>query len=56
LHIATGPAIGSLSYRNENKVGYFYGITASLTGRFHLNFEQRFRDEKAYTFSTIAVF
>jgi hypothetical protein len=41
---------------NIYNFGYFYGITASLSGKFHLNFEQRFRDEKAYTFSTIAVF
>lgn len=43
-------------YRNEFKWGYFYGLTVSLTGRLHLNFERRVRDESAYTFSTIAVF
>ncbi len=43
-------------YRNELKWGYFYGLTLSLTGRLHLNFERRVRDESAYTFSTIAVF
>lgn len=56
LHVAGGPEVGSFDYKNKYSIGYFYGITASLTGRFHLNFEQRFRDEKAYTFSTIAVF
>lgn len=56
LHIASGPEVGSLDYKNQYRIGYFYGITASLSGKFHLNFEQRFRDEKAYTFSTIAVF
>ncbi len=56
LHIASGPAIGGIDYKNKYAIGYFYGVTASLSGRFHLNFEQRFRDEKAYTFSTIAVF
>jgi len=45
-----------IKYRNEVNWGYFYGLTASLTGRFHLNFERRGRDEFAYTFSTIAVF
>lgn len=56
LHIASSPEVPSLNYKNKYSFGYFYGITASLTGRFHLNFEQRFRDEKAYTFSTVAVF
>ena len=56
LHIASSPEVGSFEYKNKYSIGYFYGITASLSGRFHLNFEQRFRDEKAYTFSTIAVF
>ncbi len=56
LHIAGTEEIGSFEYKNKYNFGYFYGITASVTGRFHFNFEQRFRDEKAYTFSTIAVF
>ncbi len=56
LHIGSGPEVQSLNYKNKFNIGYFYGITISLTGRFHLNFEQRFRDEKAYTFSTVAVF
>ncbi len=45
-----------INYQNAFKWGYFYGITMSLTGRLQLNFEQRFRDESAYTFSTVAVF
>ena len=56
LRIASGEEVGALNYRNKYNIGYFYGITASLSGKFHLNFEQRFRDEKAYTFSTVAVF
>lgn len=45
-----------VNYRNDVNWGYFYGLTLSLTGRLHLNFERRMRDEFAYTFSTIAVF
>jgi hypothetical protein len=56
LHIHSGPDTGSIDYFNREKIGYFYGITLSLTGKFHLNFERRVRDEFAYTFSTIAVF
>jgi hypothetical protein len=44
------------TYHNQANWGYFFGLTLSLTGRFHLNFERRMRDEFAYTFSTIAVF
>ncbi len=56
LYVSSGPTIGPFSYKNENRLGYFYGITLSLSGSFHLNFEQRFRSESAYTFSTVAVF
>jgi hypothetical protein len=45
-----------VKYRNQVSLGYFYGLTVSLTGRLHMNFERRVRDEFAYTFSTIAVF
>jgi hypothetical protein len=45
-----------VEYHNAASWGYFYGLTASLTGRFHLNFERRMRDESAYSFATIAVF
>ncbi len=45
-----------VKYHNEVNWGYFYGLTVSVTGRLHLNFERRVRDEFAYTFSTIAVF
>ena len=56
LHIGPSPPIGSFDYKNRDTIGYFYGATLSLSGKFHLNYEQRFRTEKAYTFSTIAVF
>lgn len=56
LHIESGPETGPLNYKNKFSMGYFYGITASISGSFHLNFEQRFRSENAYTFSTVAVF
>ena len=45
-----------VKYRNELQWGYFFGLTLSLTGRLHLNFERRMRDEQAYTFATVAVF
>ena len=45
-----------INFHNDVKWGYFYGLTVSLTGRLHLNFERRLRDEFAYTFSTIMVF
>lgn len=56
LHVAAGPETPSINYYNEKKFGYFYGLTVSLTGRFHINLERRVRDEFAYGFSTIAVF
>lgn len=56
LHVEKGPDIPSINYRNEVNWGYFYGVTVSLTGRFHLTFERRVCDEFAYTFSTVAVF
>jgi len=56
LHISGGQDVPAINYRNKDKFGYFYGFTISLTGRFHLNFERRVRDEYAYSFSTIAVF
>lgn len=45
-----------INYYNDVKWGYFYGLTLSLTGRLHANFERRVRDEFAYSFATIAVF
>lgn len=56
LHVQEGPEVPSINYYNEKKIGYFYGLTVSLTGRFHVNLERRVRDEFAYAFSTIAVF
>ncbi len=45
-----------IDYTNDVNWGFFYGLTVSLSGRLHLNFERRVRDEFAYTFATIAVF
>jgi len=45
-----------VNYHNEVNWGFFYGLTVSLTGRLHVNFERRVRDEFAYTFATTAVF
>ncbi len=56
LHIQQGPDTPAILYHNAVNWGFFYGITASLTGRLHVNFERRVRDEFAYTISTIAVF
>jgi hypothetical protein len=56
LHVASSPETGPIDFRNEYKFGWFFGLTISMTGRFHLNFERRLRDEFGYTFSTIAVF
>ena len=56
LNIHGTDEIPPLYYENQERIGYFYGFTISLTGRFHLNFERRVRDEFAYAFSTIAVF
>jgi hypothetical protein len=56
LHVQEAATIPSINYYNEKKIGYFYGLTISLTGRFHINLERRVREEFAYAFSTIAVF
>lgn len=56
LRIQGTPKAFSFFYTNEKKIGYFYGLTASLTGRLQVNFEGRVKDETAYTFSTVAVF
>lgn len=56
LNINSGVDVPPLYYENQIHFGYFFGFTISLTGRFHLNFERRIRDEFAYGFSTIAVF
>ena len=56
LHVSSSPETGPIDFHNEYKFGWFFGLTVSVTGRFHLNFERRLRDEFAYTFSTIAVF
>ena len=45
-----------ITYANKDKWGYFYGVTLSLTGRLHVNFERRQHDESSYTLSTNAVF
>lgn len=45
-----------LYYKNRENYGFFYGLTISLTGRFHINLERRVRDEFAYSIAGIAVF
>jgi hypothetical protein len=56
LHIQQGPETSSLNYANSKKIGYFYGLTLSLTSKFLITGERRVRDEFAYMFSTQAVF
>ncbi|HEX5035420.1 MAG TPA: hypothetical protein VFW62_13150, partial [bacterium] len=56
LHVKSGPEVGPITYKNKDKFGWFYGITLSLTGRLHLNFERRQGTESAYAFATTAVF
>jgi hypothetical protein len=56
LHVTSSEETGRIHYHNEKKLGWFFGLTVSLSGRFHFNLERRLRDEFGYTFSTIAVF
>ena len=56
LNIHSGTEVPPMYYRNKDKIGYFYGLTLSLTGRFHLNFERRVRDEFSYSLGATAVF
>lgn len=56
LNVRGGIDVPPLYYKNEEKYGYFYGITLSLTGKFHLTFERRVRDEFAYSGALTAVF
>lgn len=56
LHINGGPNTEGIDYYNKKNWGFFYGVTVSITGRLHLNFERRVRDEYAYTFGSVAVF
>jgi hypothetical protein len=56
LNIHSGADVPPLYYKNKERIGYFYGATLSLTGRFHLNFERRVRDEFSYSLAAIAVF
>lgn len=56
LNIESGADVPPLYYENKDRIGYFYGGTISLTGRFHLNFERRVRDEFSYSLAAIAVF
>ena len=56
LHIDEGPESSSLVYRNRKKVGYFCGLTLSITSKFLITAERRVKDEFAYMFSTEAVF
>jgi hypothetical protein len=56
LSIRGGFDIPPLYYQNKERFGYFFGLTVSISGKLHLNFERRLRDEFAYSFATIAVF
>lgn len=56
LNIRSGIDVPPLYYRNKDSIGYFFGLTISLTGRFHVNFERRVRDEFAYSVAGVAVF
>lgn len=56
LSIESGPDTPRITYHNQRTLGYFYGLTLSITGKFHVQFERRVRNEFAYTFSTAAVF
>ena len=56
LNIHSGTEVAPIYYRNKDNIGYFFGLTVSLTGRFHLNFERRVRDEFSYSLAATAVF
>lgn len=56
LAISSGPATSETIYHNERKFGYFFGLTFSLTGKFHVNVERRVQNEFAYSLSSMAVF
>lgn len=56
LHIQQGPETSALNYRNKVNLGYYYGLTLSLSSKFLVTFERRVVDEFAYMFSTQAVF
>jgi hypothetical protein len=56
LNIHSGAEVPPLYYQNKDHLGYFFGLTVSLTGRFHINFERRVRDEFSYSAAATAVF
>ena len=56
MTISQGPETPTTSYSNDRTIGYFYGLTLSVTGRLHLDFERRLTDEFGYSFVTTAVF
>jgi hypothetical protein len=56
LHIQEGTETTALNYRNRLRIGYYFGITLSITSKFLVTGERRVRDESAYMFSTQAVF
>lgn len=56
LNIHSGNDLPPMYYRNKDKIGYFFGMTFSLTGRFHINLERRVRDEFSYSAAATAVF
>ncbi|MEN9654759.1 MAG: major outer membrane protein [Chlamydiota bacterium] len=56
LHVTSGPETAPVTYHNSHPFGYVFGLTLSMTGRFHVTAERRITDEFGYTFSTVAVF
>jgi hypothetical protein len=56
LNIHSGSVIGPQYYTNKETFGLYYGFTLSITGRFHVNFERRVRDEFSYSIAGMAVF
>lgn len=56
LHVDESKEIGKITYENQSKWGYLFGITLSLTGKFHINLERRLKNESGYSLATIAVF
>ncbi|MDE3055181.1 MAG: hypothetical protein KGI80_00575 [Verrucomicrobiota bacterium] len=56
LHISGTSGIGAIDYENEDKWGLFFGLTVSVTGKFHINLERRLYDESGYSLITSAVF
>ena len=56
LNIHSGLDVPPIYYENKDSIGYFFGLTISLTGRFHVNLERRVRNEFSYSLAATAVF